>query len=160
MMKNSMMGKVTQTKRKKYVIHSKYQYSILASILLIVILVIITAILATHYFLLAAIVRALETKGSMLSGNDLIDISMKPLIIVIPIMFVILSGAFILVIFISHRTAGPLHSLKKAMQRVGQGDLTVELAFRKNDEIHDVAHTFNDMVKGLKKNFSGKKPQT
>lgn len=138
-------------KRKRYIIHGKYQYSIIVSILLIVIIIIITAILATHYFLLATIVQALETKGSMLTGNEIIDISMKPLIIVVPIMFIILSGAFILIIFISHRTAGPLHSLKKAMQRVGQGDLSVRIAFRKNDEMHDVADAFNKMVEALKK---------
>ncbi|UCC11704.1 MAG: HAMP domain-containing protein [candidate division WOR-3 bacterium] len=138
-----------QAKRKKYLINRKYQLSMIISVLAVVIMIVVTAILATHYFLLAAIVRAFEAKGSMLTGGEIVDISVRPLAIVIPIVIIVLAGAFTLIIFISHRTAGPLHSLKRAMEQVGEGDLSVRVAFRKNDEIHDIAESFNTMVEKL-----------
>lgn len=147
---------MVQTKRKKYLINRKYQLSTIISVLAVVIMIVVTAILATHYFLLAAIVRAFEVKGSMLTGGEIIDISVRPLVIVTPIVIVVLAGAFALIIFISHRTAGPLHSLKRAMEQVGEGDLSARITFRKNDEIHDIAESFNSMVEKLQARFGHK----
>ena len=145
-----------KTKRKRYLINKKYQVSTIVSLLAVVIMIVVTAVLATHYFLLAAIIRAFEVKGSMLTGGEIIDISVRPLVIVTPIVIVVLAGAFTLVILISHRTAGPLHSLKKAMERVAGGDLSTRITFRKNDEIHDIAYTFNAMVEKLQERFKKK----
>ncbi len=148
---------MAQTKRKKYLINRKYQVSTIISLLAIVIMIVVAAVLATHYFLLAAIVRAFEVKGSMLTGGEIIDISVRPLAIVIPIVIIVLAGAFTLIIFISHRTAGPLHSLKRAMEQVSEGDLSIRIAFRKNDEIHDIAEMFNAMVKKLQDRYEQEK---
>lgn len=136
-------------KRRRFLINKDYQYSTILSILVVVILIIITSILATHYFLLASIVKAIDARGTMLSGGEIIDLSLRPFVVVIPILIIVLAGAFALIIFISHRTAGPLYSLKRAMQRVAEGDLSVRLTFRKNDEIHDVADAFNRMMDKL-----------
>jgi nitrate/nitrite-specific signal transduction histidine kinase len=39
------------------------------------------------------------------------------------------------------------------MERIGQGDFSVRLKFRKNDEIHDVAEGFNKMADALDKKY-------
>ncbi|MCK4941329.1 HAMP domain-containing protein, partial [candidate division WOR-3 bacterium] len=59
----------------------------------------------------------------------------------------------IIVIFISHRIAGPLYRLKMFMEKVENGDYSVKLNFRSNDAIHDVADSFNRMVQGIRQNF-------
>ncbi len=66
----------------------------------------------------------------------------------VPIIFILLT---IIVIFISHRIAGPLHRLKQYMKKLGDGDFALRLRFRTYDEIHDVADSFNEMVENLKK---------
>ncbi|HEC79131.1 MAG TPA: HAMP domain-containing protein [candidate division WOR-3 bacterium] len=139
--------------RKKYIINKKYQYGAIIFALTIIFIIIFISIFVTHYFLLSTIIRKIEQTGYFPRGMELINLSFKPLVIVIPVIFILLALSYIVVIFISHRTAGPLYSLKKAMEQVGEGDLSVRLKFRKNDEIHDVAESFNRMVDGLRKKF-------
>ncbi|MGB3477741.1 MAG: HAMP domain-containing protein [bacterium] len=140
-------------RRRNYIINKKYQYGILVLLLSIVFIAIFVSILATHYFLLSSIVSKIDATGRAPTGQELIETSMKPLIIVVPIIFIILALTVICVVFISHRTAGPLYNLRQAMAQVGKGDLSVKIKFRKNDEIHDVAESFNDMVDALRKKY-------
>jgi len=122
-------------------------------ILSIVFIAIFVSILATHYFMLSSIIRIIDETGHAPTGRELIETSMKPLLIVVPVVFILLAMAFVFLIFISHRTAGPLYSLKQGMERIGQGDFSVRLKFRKNDEIHDVAEGFNKMADALDKKY-------
>lgn len=90
-------------------------------------------------------------------ATELLDHAMEPLIIIVPIVFIILAFTFLYMIFVSHRTAGPLYHLCRAMEKVGKGDLSVRLKLRRNDEMQEVGEVFNDMVAALKKRFAGKK---
>ncbi len=49
----------------------------------------------------------------------------------------------------SRRIAGPAYALKRSLQRLGDGDLSVRARFRQNDYLHDVADVFNDSVERL-----------
>jgi len=120
----------------------------LALLLLVVYLALFTSIFATHYFLLSSIVDYVEKEGRSPTAAELVMTPLKTLVVFVPIIFVVMT---IIVIFISHRIAGPLHRLKQYMQRVGKGDFSVRLRFRTYDEIHDVADSFNEMVEGLKR---------
>lgn len=120
----------------------------LVLLLLVVYLATFTSVFATHYFLLSSIVDFMEEEGRVPGGEELIMVPIKTLVFVVPIIFVIQT---VIVIFISHRIAGPLQRLKKYMRRVGDGDFSVRLRFRTYDEIHDVADSFNQMIEGLKK---------
>jgi len=120
----------------------------LGRLLAIVFVATVFSILMTHYFILQSIVEVWYRLGRSPTATELIWESVKPLFYIVPIVLVMLA---ILVIFVSHRIAGPLVRLKNYMRKVGEGDLSVELQFRKNDEIHDVADTFNIMVAGLRK---------
>ena len=142
-----------KSRRKKYLINKQYQYSHLVLLLSIIFIAIFIAIIATHYFLLSSLVSATDKTGIPPTGLQLIKTSIKPFIIIVPIVFIILAFAFIYIIFISHRTAGPMYHLIKAMEKVEKGDLSVKIKFRKNDEIHDVAESFNRMVSGLREKY-------
>lgn len=120
----------------------------LALLLLIVYLATFTSIFATHYFLLSSIIGFAEREGKLPTAAELVMMPLGSLAIIVLVIFVVMT---IIVIFISHRIAGPLHRLKQYMQSVGKGDFSVRLRFRTYDEIHDVADSFNEMVEGLRK---------
>lgn len=135
-------------RRRRYITNKRLQFRMLGRLLAIVFVTTVFSILMTHYFILQSIVEVWYQLGRSPTANELMLESVKPLFFIVPIVLVMLA---ILVIFVSHRIAGPLERLKQYMIKVGEGNLDVELQFRKHDEIHDVADTFNVMVAGLKK---------
>jgi nitrogen fixation/metabolism regulation signal transduction histidine kinase len=141
-------------RRIRYIINKRYQYGMLVLLVAVVFVVIFLSILATHYFVISSIVNVAYQTGQMPTGKELLAASIRPVTIIVPIIFVVLAFIVIYVIYLSHRTAGPLYKLKEAMDRVGEGDLSIKLKFRKHDEIHDVAESFNRMVENLRKKFS------
>ena len=50
-------------------------------------------------------------------------------------------------IFLSHKIAGPLFRLKKHMVELSQGVYSGKIKFRKNDQLHDIADTYNEMCR-------------
>lgn len=119
-------------------------------LLLLVLLATLITTVVNHYFLLASIIDFTMEHGRGPTGMDLFTASLRPLTIILPVVFAILA---IIVIFISHRIAGPLYRLKMYMEKVENGDYSVKLNFRKNDAIHDIAESFNRMVQGIRENF-------
>jgi methyl-accepting chemotaxis protein len=51
---------------------------------------------------------------------------------------------------VSHRIAGPLFKLEQLLRLIGQGDLTVECHFRKNDELAGLGDALNEMNAALR----------
>jgi signal transduction histidine kinase len=51
--------------------------------------------------------------------------------------------------FVSRRTLSPLRSLQYAAERLGAGDLAQRVRVARNDEIGEMAETFNAMAEGL-----------
>jgi signal transduction histidine kinase len=54
-------------------------------------------------------------------------------------------------VLLSRRTLSPLRSLQSAAERLGTGDLSQRVTVRRNDEIGDLAQTFNAMAEGLER---------
>ncbi|MEW6686029.1 MAG: HAMP domain-containing protein [Candidatus Edwardsbacteria bacterium] len=141
-----------QFRRKNYLTKKRYQFRMLGLIAAIVFFATAVSILATHYFMWQSIVKIVFETGKYPPVWELMRATNRPLYIVIPIVFVFLA---ILVIFISHRIAGPIYRLKQSMEKVGEGDFSVRLKFRKTDEIQDVADSFNKMVERLEEKEKG-----
>jgi HAMP domain-containing protein len=137
--------------RRRYITHKKFQFRMLAMLLLLVLLATLVTTLVNHYFLLSSIIDFTMEHGRGPTGMDLFVASLRPLVIILPVVFVLLA---IIVVFISHHIAGPLYRLKMYMEKVENGDYSVKLKFRKNDSIHDVADSFNRMVEGIKDKFT------
>ena len=120
------------------------------------ILVLIATLVTTvinHYFLLSSMVDFTMDYGRGPTGMELLVASVRPLTIILPVVFVVLA---VMVVFISHRIAGPLYRLKQYMEKIENGDYSVTLKFRQNDAIHDVADSFNRMVAGIRHKFDKK----
>lgn len=138
------------TRRRQYLSNKRYQFRWLGMFLTLVFFAIFVSVFSTHYFILSAVVNEMEQSGICITADRFFSVTMKPLFIIIPLMLVIFA---IFAIFYSHRTAGALHRLKQYFKMVEEGEFPDKLEFRKYDEIHDIAHSFNDMVEGLKKRF-------
>ncbi len=139
-----------KSRRKNYITNKRYQFRMLALLLLIVYVAIFGSVFATHYALLHSIMYFTEQEGRSPTGAELVVVPLRSLAIIVPIVFVVVS---VITIFVSHRIAGPLQRLKLYMEKVGQGNFALRLRFRKYDEIHDVAESFNGMVKNLEKSW-------
>lgn len=123
------------------------------ALLLLVLLATLATTLVNHYFFVSSIVDYTMEHGSVPTGRELLIASVRPLVIIIPVVFVILAA---IIIFISHQIAGPLFRLKQYMEKVENGDFSAELKFRKYDSIHDIAESFNRMVDGIRARLNKK----
>lgn len=56
---------------------------------------------------------------------------------------------FILSIFLSHRIAGPLFKLRRAIEETGKGNFDQRISFRKTDHFMELQDAFNDMIQHL-----------
>ncbi len=139
--------------RRQYISHKKFQFRLLGTMLIMVLLATLVTTVINHYFLLSSIVDFTMEYGRGPTGMELLVASVKPLVIIVPVVFVVLA---IIVVFISHRIAGPLYRLKQYMEKIENGDYSVTLKFRRNDAIHDVADSFNRMVEGIRHKFEKK----
>lgn len=82
------------------------------------------------------------------------DFLLPILIQTVLVVMVLLSIATIIVtLFVSHKIAGPLYRLKKAMHDFGEGDFNTQINLRRFDQLKNLAEEFNSMVKKLKEKF-------
>jgi methyl-accepting chemotaxis protein len=56
---------------------------------------------------------------------------------------------FFVVMYASHKIAGPLYRFEKLCEQVGNGDLDIVTAIREKDQLHDLARAFLGMVNKL-----------
>ena len=56
----------------------------------------------------------------------------------------------VLAVLFTHRIAGPVYRLCRILERVGQGDLTQAVKFRKNDELTELDDAATGMILGLR----------
>lgn len=73
---------------------------------------------------------------------------------VIVVMILVSIATIIVTLFVSHKIAGPLYRLKKAMHDLAEGDFSTEINLRKLDQLKDIAQEFNNMAKKLKERLS------
>ena len=83
------------------------------------------------------------------------DFLLPLLIQTFAVTFILVGLATIIVtLFVSHKIAGPLYRLKKAMQELGEGNLSAEVKLRDSDALKDIAEAFNHMAKKVKEKLS------
>jgi len=53
-------------------------------------------------------------------------------------------------VYFAHRISGPLYRIKQSLRKVGEGDLSVLINLRENDELQELKDEFNEMVNNLR----------
>ncbi|HOV91054.1 MAG TPA: ATP-binding protein [Syntrophorhabdaceae bacterium] len=70
------------------------------------------------------------------------------------IAFTVIAIAFIIALVISRGISRPIDELVSAAKKISQGNFDVRIILKKNDELKDLAESFNDMAFQMKKMFS------
>jgi len=136
-------------RRRQYLIHKKFQFRMIGTLVILVLSATIVTTLINYFFFVSSVVDYTAEYRRAPTGNELFAASFRPLLVILPIVFVVLA---IMVLLVSHHIAGPLYRLKMYMKKVEDGDYSVRLKFRKSDAIHDVADSFNKMMDSIRKN--------
>lgn len=56
---------------------------------------------------------------------------------------------YLVALNLSHKIGGPLYRFEKSMDTIGEGNLTVEVNLRPDDQLHDLSGHLNTMVQNL-----------
>jgi len=70
------------------------------------------------------------------------------------IAFTVIAIAFIIALVISRGISRPIDELVSAARQISQGNFDVRIILKKNDELKDLAESFNDMAIQMKRMFS------
>ncbi|MCM8792251.1 MAG: methyl-accepting chemotaxis protein, partial [Candidatus Omnitrophica bacterium] len=62
-------------------------------------------------------------------------------------------GTILVTLFVSHKIAGPLHRLKKVIEKLQEGDVSEDFHIRTGDQLKDLADGFNQMIRNLRFNI-------
>lgn len=134
---------------------SKFLFTFISFILIIVILLSFLIIYNTSK----------EMSGSVY--NKIVDLKntrqiLIPVVLKITIIILLVGGGFYLytLLIYSNKIIGPMDRYKKQLKGLGNGDLTINIKFRKNDELNDIADLLtesssklNNRLKAIKNNF-------
>lgn len=138
-----------QNKRRNYFIKKRFQARF---ILKFCFLIILTCLLmgSLIYFLSTRTMTAsfdnLRLVAKSTSDFILPALALSSLIAIILISL----GCVFIVLFISHRIAGPLYRFEKSVEQIASGDLTVNTRLREKDEIKVLAETLNEVISKLR----------
>jgi HAMP domain-containing protein len=139
----------SQNRRRNYFIKKGFQTSFIVKFCLLLILACLIMSLVSYLFMGNTSTTSFENlRFTVKSTSDF----MMPILISSGITAVVLVSiaTIAIVLFISHRIAGPLYRLEKSLEELGEGDLTVDVHLRQADEIKALADTLNKTIKNLK----------
>ena len=77
----------------------------------------------------------------------------------VSIVLVSIATAFV-VMYLSHRIAGPLFRIEKDAKEIGSGNLALKIRLRTTDEIARMADSLNEMTENVRKNLLEVKSQS
>jgi methyl-accepting chemotaxis protein len=63
-------------------------------------------------------------------------------------------AAVIVVLFISHKIAGPMHRFEKEIKNIGKGDISRGIVLREEDQFEKIAQALDEMVASLREKVS------
>lgn len=98
----------------------------------------------TDYF-----IRVLATDPHGANVTQILAARNELLWLLMSMQVVFLFFIFAISIFMSHRIAGPLFKLNRAMNVAKEGDLNERLSFRKTDYFQELAVAFNTMMESI-----------
>lgn len=76
---------------------------------------------------------------------------------VIIVLIIVSLSAIIVTLFVSHKISGPLYRLKGTMENLESGDFAEDFNIRRNDQLQNIAVTFDNMIKKIREALKGLK---
>ncbi len=139
---------MAENRRKNYFIQKAFQTNFSVRFAALIVL---AAALVTGLFLYFS--RGTFTTGYQ--GSELrierTAVFFSPTLLIIGILVAVGVGLAGMVVFVllSHRIAGPLYRVQKALHEIGQGDLTHRIRLRENDQLDELAQALNQFAQRM-----------
>ena len=135
--------------RRQYIVDKPFQYRLINRLLLVwfVNSVFFSLIL---YFLYEWNIKKFYT---LTPREDVVPLLSLDALAVTAVVFVSLFGLAVVGImgaYLSNQIAGPLYRVKGYLERMGRGDFSFEVRFRRGDFLQDVPGIFNNALAGLR----------
>lgn len=135
--------------RRQYIVDKPFQYRLINRLLLIWLAntVFFSMIL---YFMYEWNIKAFYT---ITPRSDVTPLVSLDVLAVTAVVFVSVFGLVVIGIvgaYLSNQIAGPLYRMKGYLQRMGTGDFSFQVHFRKGDFMQDVPDIFNKSLEGLR----------
>ncbi|MFH1778672.1 MAG: HAMP domain-containing protein [Candidatus Omnitrophota bacterium] len=138
-----------KNRRRIYFINKKFQTRFILRFCLFVIFT--SAVMGGLVYILSTQTTTTSFENLRLIVKRTSDFILPTLILSSLIASFLVGGACIVIIlFVSHRIAGPLYRLEKTLNEIGKGNLWVDISLRKTDEIKALAASLNNMIRNLR----------
>ena len=145
-------------KRKKYFIDKRFQGKMIARVIMLIAGAMVLSVFLSYYI---SVQMEKKSKVQLYGATDTYqdDIRMvsrmeviKPIIVRSLMIGGIISIviATVLMLFYSHRLAGPVYKLRKGLEKMIEGDYGEKLVFRKGDEFQGLAEVINRLQDKLR----------
>ena len=137
---------MAQYKRRIYLINPKFQFKY-------ALLVCLFVVVATFVYPWTIFDIFTSIKQYVQPEID-VDAQRNSLLILLGIVeFVILMIVCIVMLFLTHRIAGPMYKLINTFKEIKAGGPLKRIYFRKGDNFHEVAHAYNEAIEVLQARF-------
>lgn len=146
--------------RRKLFVDKKFQSKFLLTFISFMLIIIILLSFLILYNTSKEISGSVYNKIVSLKNTRQI---LFPVIFKITIIILVIGGGFCLynLLIYSNKIIGPINRYKKQLKELGDGNLTVFIKFRKDDELNDIAdlltessNKLNNRLKAIKNNFN------
>jgi len=138
-----LVKNLTLFRRRRYIIMPKFQFKYLAIVIILVFIIMLATIYIVNLTLRTTPVLENLSEIEVVAVTSLVYRT----VLYICCVFVIIIA--VLGIFVLHRIAGPLYVFDKMFNLVSQGDLTIKVKLRKEDELKELAESFQRMIDNL-----------
>lgn len=137
----------TGYKRKQYIVAAKFQLKYIGLILALVFLTGILCSYVVYYtsmLLLGDKLANVYPQGRLISIVNMVNIRILLSLLLITPLVVIIG------IYASHKIAGPIYRIEKFLNAMADGDFSMPLTLRKNDELIALANGINRVTESVK----------
>ena len=135
-------------RRRQYFIQKDYQFKFVLKFCLIVLAGSIISTAFLFFFAQGTLTSSFE-HSRLVIRNTATAIMPAVILTNVITLIVIAFATIVVVLFISHKIAGPMFRFEKDLKDIGQGDLTKKVRLRKKDQFTNLANSLNTMTASL-----------
>jgi len=142
------MPEKPKIKRRQYFIRKDYQFKFILKFCLIVLAGSIISTAFLFFFAQGTLTSSFE-HSRLVIRNTATAIMPAVILTNVITLIVITFATIVVVLFISHKIAGPMFRFEKDLKDIGQGDLTKKVRLRKKDQFTNLGDSLNIMTATL-----------
>ena len=145
--------KATQYKRRRnFFVDRKFQMQFIIKFCVIVVVTVLFVLTALYFLTKKATTVSFVNSRVVVQGTADFLFPILVQTIIIAAIMVSIATAFI-IIFITHRIAGPVYRFKKVIANLGTGNFAGECKIRRKDDLQELASAINEMMANVRVNL-------